>query len=313
MINRRFLRIKLMQTIFCYNSGSVDNMKDAEKLFYQSVAESHKLYFLFLELIMEVLKYSEQKIEIARNKKIPTHEDLNPNFKFVKNRVIEQIRTSDDFKEYSAKYKLSLSEKPELVKKVYQLLLASNLYKDYMSEKKDSYELDRTFLSKFYTKFLPYCEDVYSVFEEISVFWNDEMEFVMSILAKTIKKFTQTEGIYIRFLSQFTSYEDERFSLDLLSDTIGNKVEYQNTIKEYSKNWDIERIAKMDMILLQMAVSEIKQFDNIPLQVSMNEYIEIAKFYSTSKSSSFINGMLDRMKESYDLSNKIVFFDKKAK
>jgi N utilization substance protein B len=299
-----------MQTIFCYNSGAVDSIKEAEKLLNQSVTESHKLYFLYLELIHEIVKFAEHKIEIAKNKKIPTKADLEPNMRFVRNRAIEQIRTSDEFREYQKKYALSLTDKPELIKKIYMDLVVSDVYKEYMSAEEDSYESDKKFLAKFYAKFLPYCEDVYAVFEEMSVFWNDESEFVMSMLAKTVKKFNSSEGIYIRFLDKYSSYEDEHFAIKLLNDSLLNKVEYQETIKEFSKNWDVERIARLDMVIMQMAISEIKQFDNIPLQISLNEYIEIAKFYSTAKSSNFINGMLDRMKTSMDLSNKSEFFEK---
>jgi len=311
MINRRFLRIKIMQTIFSYNSGAVDSIKEAEKLLLQSVTESHKLYFYLIELLLEVVKYANQKIEIARNKKIPTYEDLNPNLRFVKNRVIQQIKTSEEFNKYRKKYKLALDDKPELIKKIYIQLIVSPIYKEYMSADIDDFEQDKNFVSRFFIKFLPYCDDLYSVLEEISVFWNDETEFVMSMLSKTIKKITITEGIYIRYLPPFASYDDERFALLLLRDSIENKVSYQETIKEFSKNWDADRIARTDMILMQMAISEIKQFENIPLQVSLNEYIEIAKFYSTAKSSNFINGLLDRMKSGFDLSNKLSYFDKK--
>ena len=302
-----------MQSLFCRQSGAVDSLKEAEKLFYESVKQSHILYYKLFDLSIELKKFAERKIEIAKNKKIPSEEDLNPNLKFVKNRIVEQIAMSEGFKEYKKKYKISWEEKEdEILPKLYKLLINHENYKAYMKDELDSYELDKRFLNKFYTKILPYCEELYPILEEESVLWNDESEFVMSMIAKTIKKFTQTEGTYIRFLSQFSSSEDEDFAILILIESILKKLESNELIQKFSKSWDIDRISKLDNILLSMAIAEITNCQNVPLQVSMNEYIEIAKHYSTEKSGNFINGMLEKIKGEINLEGKAEYFKKKV-
>jgi transcription antitermination protein NusB len=297
MVSRRILRIKIMQTLYAYfkhdNSLSINN---CEKELLFSIQKTYDLYHYLLLLIIDIADFAESRIDIAKSKKIPSYEDLHPNNKFLNNKVIEHIRSNTDLEKYLASKKLSWVNYPELIKGLYQEVVSNDEYKKYMSDHSDSYAADRTFVCHIYKNIIARYEPLYNDLEEQSIYWNDEVEFIIGIIIKTIKKFSDEEESR-RLLPLFKNKEDEEFSQILLRKVILNHLKYSDYIKKYSMNWDVERIAFLDILLMQMAIAEVIEFSSIPVKVTLNEYLELSKYYSTDKSNVFINGILDKVFE----------------
>jgi transcription antitermination protein NusB len=305
MVSRRILRIKIMQALYAYfkheNSSSLNN---CEKELLFSIQKTYDLYHYLFLLITEVADYAQTRIDIAKSKKIPLYEDLHPNIRFVENKVIEDIRTNPDLCNYLAHKKLSWVNYPELVKGLYNEIVATEEYKKYMKEDAKSYSGDKSFLCFIYKNVISRYEPLYSDLEEQSIYWNDEVEFIIGIIIKTIKKFNDDEESR-KLLPLFKNKEDEDFSKILLRKVVLNHTTYSDLIKKYSMNWDLERIAFLDILLMQMAIAEVLEFSSIPVKVTLNEYLELSKYYSTDKSSVFINGILDKVFEELKNTNQI--------
>jgi transcription antitermination protein NusB len=307
MISRRILRIKVMQALYAYykNDGSA-SMNDIEKELFFSVNKTYDLYHYLVLLILDVSDYAQKRIEIAQNKKLPSKEDLNPNRKFVDNQLINQLRINNQLLRYLETKKMSWINHPELVKSIYDTLVESDDYKEYMAEEEASYQSDKNFLTKVYKNIVANSEQLFIVLEEQSIFWNDEVEFVIGAIIKTIKKFKSTEVENAELMPLYKNDEDKEFTKTLFRKSILNRVEYQALIEKFSKNWDFERIAFIDILLIEMAIAEVKEFSSIPVKVTFNEYIELSKFYSTKRSNIFINGILDKIFEHLKSTNQII-------
>jgi len=295
-----------MQALYAYfkhdNSSSI-SICEKELLF--SIQKTFDLYHYLLLLITDVADFAQSRIDIAKSKKIPSPEDLHPNTKFVENRVIEQIRTNSDLKNYLNHKKLSWVNYPELIKGLFNEIIISEEYKKYMGDITNSYDNDKAFICNIYKNIISRYEPLYNDLEEQSIYWNDEVEFILGIIIKTIKKFNETEESSQKLLPLFKNKEDESFSPILLKKVIANHVAYSELIKKYSMNWDVERIAFLDILIMQMAIGEVLEFSSIPVKVTLNEYLELSKYYSTDKSHVFINGILDRIFEELKNSNQI--------
>jgi N utilization substance protein B len=298
MVSRRILRIKIMQALYAYfkhDDGSSINKSEKELLF--SIQKAYELYHYLFLLIVEVADYAQTRIDIGLNKKIPAFEDLNPNKKFLKNTVLEQIRNNIQLNEYLSIKKLSWVNYPELIKGLYNELISSESYKNYMTNNSSSYADDKAFICSVYKNIISRYEPLYIDLEEQSIYWNDEIEFIIGIIIKTIKKFNDKDPEEAKLLPLFKNKEDEEFSKRLLHKVILNHSSYSDLIKKYSMNWDVERIAFMDILFMQMAIAEVIEFSSIPVKVTLNEYLELSKYYSTPKSNQFINGILDKIFE----------------
>ena len=254
---------------------------------------------------MDIADYAEKRIEIKKKKLQPTHEDLHPNTKFITNQVIQQLRTNRQLNTYLEQKKLSWVNNPGLIKELYLIMIESDVYKNYMADENRSFMDDRKFIEKLFNKVILVTEDLYIVLEEQSIFWNDDIEFVISMITKTIKRFNQLTDTDHRLMPLYKDQEDRDFTKNLIRKTIINHDELHELIKEHSNNWDVERIAFMDILIMQLAISEFLYFPTIPTKVSMNEYIELSKFYSTEKSRNFINGILDKTLKDLKTSKKI--------
>jgi transcription antitermination protein NusB len=306
MVSRRILRIKIMQTLYAYfkqDGGSSISKSEKELLF--SIQKAYDLYHYLFLLLIEVADYAQSRIDIALNKKIPVFEDLNPNKKFLNNVVLQQIRNNSQLENYLSTKKLSWVNYPELIKGIYNEIIASETYKSYMSEKTSSYADDKSFICSIYKNIIIRYEPLYIDLEEQSIYWNDEIEFIIGIIIKTIKKFSEIETEEPKLLPLFKNKEDEEFSKRLLHKVILNHVPYSELIKKYSMNWEVERIAFMDVLFMQMAIAEVIEFSSIPIKVTLNEYLELSKYYSTPKSNLFINGILDKIFEELKSTNQI--------
>jgi N utilization substance protein B len=295
MVSRRILRIKIIQLLYAYYKSSASSIKNAEKELFFSIQKTYDLYHYLLLLIINVADYALTRIEIAREKKIPTWEDLHPNTKFVDNKIIAQLRINRQLNEYLKNKKLSWINYPEIIRNLFINIKESEYYKEYMSSSERSYEEDKKLLTNIFVKDVAVFEHLYQNLEEQSIYWNDEVEFVISIIIKTIRKFRESDGNSAKILPLFKNEEDIEFVKKLFRKAILKSEEYRKLIEEFAKNWEIERIAFIDILIMQTAIAEAIEFPSIPTKVTFNEYLEIAKYYSTSKSSVFINGLLDKI------------------
>ncbi|NDV45954.1 transcription antitermination factor NusB [Paludibacter sp. 221] len=306
MINRVLLRIKVIQILYSHYKGSGKSLPSAEKELFYSLEKTYDLYFHLLQLSLELTRYASDKIDARKNKLRPTEEDLNPNTRFVENKFIAQLSENEQLNEYLTKRKLSWVNYPELVKNLYEQIVKSDFYLDYMSAPTTDYAADKDLWRKIYKKILLQDEELDESLEEQSIFWVDDVEIVISFVIKTIKKFEKENGAEQELLPMFRDEEDSEFGKKLLGMTIQNETEYQNVINEHTRNWDLDRIAFMDILIMQTALAELFNFPTIPVNVTLNEYIEISKNYSTEKSGTFINGVLDNIVNELKAENKLV-------
>lgn len=248
-----------------------------------------------LLLIVEMQQISEKKIAIAKEKLVPTKEDLNPNTKFVDNLVIKQLSENIRLNSYIEKNTITWSDQDDFLRVLYQKLIASDLYNNYMNSEKRSYQEDKKFVEKFFLQFLAKYDDFYTTLEEKSIYWNDESEFIISMIVKSLKGFQENDDENMALLSLFKDKEDETYVRELFQKTLANHSENIKMVEANTKNWELDRIAFMDVLIMEMALTELTDFSAIPINVTLNEYLEIAKHYSTEKSSKFINGILDKL------------------
>jgi len=285
-----------MQALYAYfKHDGKSSLKKAEQELFFSIEKTFDLYHYLLLLPIDIANYAESRIEIAKIKKIPLYDDLHPNTKFMDNRIISQLRINRELLRYLENKKLSWVKYPELIKGLYTETQVSLCYKEYMSNETSSYEADKSFICTWYKDVVAQYESLYQNLEEQSIYWNDEPEFIIGIIIKTIKKFMESDGDSSELLPLYKSHEDEEYARKLLHKVVLNHKEYQVYIEKYSKNWDFDRIAFLDIILMQMAIAEGIEFSSIPTKVTLNEYLELAKYYSTTKSNLFINGILDKI------------------
>ena len=306
MISRHLLRIKVLIILYSYfKSDNKSDVKFENDLFF-SINKTYDLYHLLLILIVDIKNYAEEKINLARQKRIPSPEDLNPNTKFIDNKVIHSLEKNKRLNTYILNNKLSWVENPELVKQLYNNIIQSSIYEAYMTNEQSSYKLDKQFVIDVFTNIIVNSEFVSQILEEKSIYWNDDIEFVVSMIVKTINGFKETDDEYKSLMSLFKNEDDKDFVRKLFYKTISNHETNKTIINEFTKNWDFDRIAFMDKLIMETAITEILEFPSIPIKVSLNEYIEISKFYSTQKSSVFINGVLDKIINQLQKDNKII-------
>ncbi|MBI9067397.1 MAG: transcription antitermination factor NusB [Salinivirgaceae bacterium] len=280
--------------LYAYYNGNGEGLARYEKDLFKSIEKSFDLYHLFFVLLIDVKEYALGRIELAKNKRVPTREDLDPNLRFVENRVIKQLFSSSRLFKYVDEQKLSWIDNPELIKRIYQDMIDSETYQNYMNSKDDSYTADREFIVAFFSEYFVNCDLLYQILEENSIYWNDDIEFVLSMNIKTIQR-AKTHEIDIRLFQLFKNDEDKDFVKKLFRMVVLDHDKNSELIQSNIKNWDVDRIAQMDLLVMEMAVTEVLQFSSIPVKVSFNEYIELVKFYSTNKSNAFINGVLDKI------------------
>jgi len=305
MISRRIIRTKVLQVLYANYSSEEKSLSKTEKELFFCIHKSYDLYHYLMSLVIDIADYAEKRIEIKKKKLQPTHEDLHPNTKFITNTVIQQLRDNRQLNAYLDQKKLTWKNNPELIKELYLIMIESDLYKNYITDEKFSYLNDRKFIEKLFNKLILVTEDLYIVLEEQSIFWNDDVEFVISMIVKTIKRFNEFSDSGQSLMPMYKDQEDHEFAKGLIRKTIINHNELRDLIEVHSKNWDVDRIAFMDILIMQLAIAEFLYFPSIPTKVSMNEYIELSKFYSTEKSRNFINGILDKTLKDLKTSGKI--------
>jgi len=295
MISRRILRTKVLQTIYSYYQSSNTSINNAEKELFHSIEKSYDLYFYLLLVIQDVLKYADSRFELGRQKLIPTLTDLNPNTKLLSNKLVAQLAENKQLNTHLSRVKMSWVNHPELIKKLYNDFNDSAAMQDYLNSNDNSYAADKKIIIYFYEEILYNTEMLYQILEEQSIYWIDSVEFIISMVIKSLNKFQIGYDQTFPLLSMFKNDDDKEFVKTLFRKTVLNKDKYREIIASHSKHWDFDRIAFLDTLILQLALTEIIEFPDIPINVSFNEYLEISKQYSTSKSSAFINGILDKI------------------
>ena len=305
MINRVLIRLKIVQIIYAYYQNGGKNLDTAEKELFFSLSKAYDLYNYLLLLMVEVTKQANKKLNAAKNKLIPTKEELFPNTKFVENRFIAQLEVNKQLLEFADNQKKTWENEADFVKNLCEQIMESDIYKEYMASETSSYEEDREVWRKIYKKIIFNNAELDQVLEDQSLYWNDDKEIVDTFVLKTIKRFDEKNGAKQELLPEFKDDEDQDFARRLFRRAILNSDYYRHLISENTKNWDLDRVAFMDVIIMQIALAEVLSFPNMPISVSLNEYVEIAKLYSTPKSGGFINGTLDGIVNQLKKENKL--------
>ncbi len=305
MLSRRLLRIKVIKTLYAYFQTGGENIKAQRANLRTSIDRAYDLYFQMLWLIVEVRRLAEARIEIGRKKHRPTPEERNPNTKFIENELIRRIEESDAVVEYLKKKKLGWSNYPELIKDIYNTLIESDYYKRYMESGTGDLRQDIEVVREFYSSTaLEESELLEATLEEQSVLWNDDLGFALVMVVKTLEGIREGQAD-IPVLPEFKSSEDPAFADRLLVESADGYEANLALVERFTLNWDIERIALMDNLIMTTAITELTSFPEIPIKVTLDEYIEIAKYYSTPGSNLFINGVLDKVIETLTAEGRI--------
>jgi transcription antitermination protein NusB len=295
MISRRLLRIKALMAIYAFNRREEENLAQAEKELMFSIAKTYDLYHYLLLLVLEIADVASEKIDFALQKRMPSPEDLNPQRRFVDNLLIAQLRNNIQFNGYISSKKLSWANYQHIPRNLYNKMIAWDIYGAYMASDIHNYAADKKFIISLVSELFANSEDLLSNLEEQSIFWNDDMEYVVTMIEKTLKKFKAESVEKAAMMPLYKNEEDEEFVKILFRKSIINSGKCSDLIDKHTTNWEVDRIALMDILVMQLAITEILEFPEIPVKVTLNEYIEIAKYYCTSKSSTFVNGILDNI------------------
>ncbi len=298
MINRRHIRVKVMQSVYAMITSKADDLVKEEKFLKHSIQKLLDLYVLQLQLLVEVQKLAVQKLEVSKKKHLATKEDLNPNTRFIDNKVIETIASSRSIADHIENQKLNnWKVDDEYVKILWKKLQASNLYEEYMNSNDDSFKADKKFVQDFFTEIIAPEDKLAEYYEDQTISWLDDIPFVNTWVLRTLSKAKEQKAIVLK--SIYKDEDDEQFVLELFRKVILNHTSFEDDISSKTPNWESDRIADIDMILIKMAIAEFLKFSSIPVRVTINEYIEISKDYSTNKSGYFINGVLDKLSREY--------------
>ena len=293
MINRVLIRLKIVQILYAYYQNGGKNVETAEKELFFSLSKAYDLYNYLLLLIVSVTRYAAKRIDMGKAKLRPTKEELTPNMKFAENRFATQLEVNKQLNEFVETQKKTWDNDEDFIKSFYNQIIESDIYKEYMAAETDSYAEDLEVWRKLYKKLVYNNDALDAILEEQSLYWNDDKEIVDTFVLKTIKRFDEKNGSKQELLPEFKDEEDKDYARRLFRRTILNADYYMHLVSENARNWDLKRLTFMDSLIIQIALAEITSFPNIPINVSINEYLEIAKLYSTPKSPSFINGILD--------------------
>ena len=292
MINREIIRTKIVQLTYAYYQNGNKNIDSAEKELFFSLAKAYDLYNFLLMLIVAVTKEARRRNEVLTTR-AEREGTQPPSQRFALNRFALQLEENNMLNEFANTQKRTWNDNPEFVSKLFELIESSDIYKEYMEDPIDDYATDREFWRKIYRTLIQENADLDALLEEISLYWNDDKEIVDTFVLKTIKRFDEQNGTKQELLPEWASDEEQDYARKLFRAAILNADEYQRYMSEASRNWDFSRLAYMDVVIMQIAIAEMLTFPNIPISVTINEFVDLAKLYSTRKSGGYINGMLD--------------------
>jgi N utilization substance protein B len=292
MINRELIRIKVVQLTYAYYQNGNKNIETAEKELLFSLSKAYDLYNYLLALIVGITHESRRHLEVAQSRAKREGTEM-PSQKFAYNRFAMQVEENKMLNDFMESKKLNWDDEPEFLKSIYTQITDSQIYKEYMESAEDNYDADRELWRKLYRTLIQDNANLEALLEEQSLYWNDDKEVVDTFVLKTIKRFDERNQSKQELLPEYDNEEDKEYARKLFRATIMNADEYQHFMSEASRNWDFSRLAYMDIIIMQIAIAEMMTFPSIPISVTINEFVEIAKLYSTPRSGGYINGMLD--------------------
>ena len=296
MLNRRHLRVKTLQVLYSYQQSESKEVKPFENALLQNVDKVFEMYVWLLSLLIEVAEYSVIDVEERANKHLPSEEDLNASDMMMSNLFIVALKQNPEYLAAVKKYKISWDFDPEIAKSIFSTLKLSSEYKEFINIPEHTIRSDKDIIKFIFKKLILKSPGIEEVFEEKFINWPVDKEVLQALVAKTFKNFSSMKPLENHLAQMCPNWDEDRpFILDLFNKVIAFENEYQELISQKTKNWEAERIAVMDTLLMRMAIVELVHFPSIPIKVTMNEYIEIAKEFSTPKSNSFINGILDKI------------------
>jgi transcription antitermination protein NusB len=303
MLSRRHLRVKVLQALYAFFQSDGDDIAAGEKQLLKSTDKLYELYIHQLSFLIKMVDFTENRIEEAKKKFYPTEEDLNPNTRLIENRLIRQIEKNKDFLRWRDKLKINWSQEEHLFQKLLVELKNGQDFIEFTNREMSDYNDDKELIALIVMNYLPEFELLRNYFEDQSIYWSDEdYDISLIMLIKTIKSYKEPWGPEHSLPPLFKDDdegddvdEDRQYMLKLFRYSILRSQENEKLIEEQAENWDLERIAIMDIIIMKMALTELMIFPSIPVKVTINEYIEISKSYSSVKSKLFINGILDKL------------------
>lgn len=333
MLTRRHIRIKVLQSLYGFTRGEDNDLSLTLKELDRSLNRIYELYLYELRIFIEILRMAEERIEKNRNKFRPTEFDLNPNLKFVNNRVLKALEGNAALQRAFEDHKVHWADHIEILQKIFVDFRESDMFARYMESGQSSLKEDKQILKLFYAEFITGSDSLHQLYEDVSMHWADDLDAAQMFVVKTFKSLQEVDGFVYSKLSLpegrevnslndlppgydlghakitvnlYKDEDDSQFGKMLLRYTVNEAAENEKLISSKTKNWDTDRIASIDILLMKMALSEMIHFDQIPIKVTLNEYIDLSKEYSTPKSGQFINGILDKLVAQLKEDNKIV-------
>jgi N utilization substance protein B len=307
MLTRRHIRLKIMQIIYALKISDFEYTKETEKKLLESIDSSYNLYLILISLLIEILNRAQEKYLISQKKLLSDQNNIYDNKKFIKNQLLNLLKSDHLFNQEINKRNLNpWSLDFKYIDLIYEKLIKSELFSDYIKSDEISFKNDRDFVAEFYKKIIVTNDKLYSFLEDRNINWIDDFPLINTIILKLINKSKETNSKTHFLPKLYKDNQDKVFAKDLLKTTLKNYNDYNNEISKKTKNWDADRIARLDYVMLNMALCELIEFKTIPIKVTLNEYIEISKEYSTPKSNVFINGILDSIAKDFIKSGKII-------
>lgn len=306
MLNRRHIRVKVMQTIYAFKGSESDDLSKNQKFLLFSIDNMYNLYLLLISLLLEVQKRAEDDLSKKQKKHLATQEDKDPNRKFVNNELLQLIKENTQLKNQLETLKVADWElDSEYVDVIFKAIISSDLYKEYMKTRVSDFKEDKEFMVDIFKDIIAPNEKLYEYIEDKNLTWLDDLPTVNTTILKLLRKAKPTSSDTYFTPKLYKDQDDKQYAIDLFKKTILNQTALNKEIELKTQNWDSDRIANVDFVLLQMAICELQNFSSIPVKVTINEYLEIAKEYSTPKSSIFINGILDKLVKEYETDGKL--------
>ena len=305
MINRNLIRIKIVQLMYSYYQNGGKNLDTAEKELLFSLSKAYDLYNYLLLLMVEETRFAFEILEQKEQVNRVAHKEEALSHRFVDNKFIAQLELNKQLCEFKETKKWNWKDERTYLKNLYEKITEADFFQEYMSAEKNDYDADREVWRKIYKNIIMKDEKIDDILEEQSLYWNDDKEIVDTFVLKTIKRFDAGKGEDQELLPEYKDIEDREFATRLFRRTITNDEYYRDLISQSVRNWEFNRLAFMDVIIMQVAVAEILSFPQIPTSVTINEYVEIAKYYSTPKSASYVNGIIDNVARRLKHENKI--------
>ncbi len=299
MLTRRHLRIKVFQALYAMQYDSERGMAVAEKQLRKSIDDIFRLYLFDLAALVMIHRFAKERVELNRQKKLPSQDDLNPKLNFVNNQFLVWLSSNLPFQKAVQDHHISFGDEKEILRSVFKRVLEDERYHEYLNQAQPSLKEDRKFAKYLYGTYLVENETLHEHYEELNMYWSDDLDAAQAMVTKTITAFDETKDEQSSLVRLIKNQDDLDFAIKLFRETFKNGSTYEKDILAKAEHWEGDRIANIDSLLMQMALAELVSFNQIPVKVTLNEYIDLAKQYSTNRSGQFVNGILDKLQQEW--------------